>query len=408
MLAALISVRSLLLAILILMVGSGFLSTLISLRLEARGVAPLLIGAVATAYFVGLTLGALRVAPIIERVGHIRAFAAFVSLFSASTLTYAIQDSVAVWMVLRFIDGLCMAGVFVCLESWLNERSEAKTRGSILAAYMIALYSGQAIGQFLLNISDTRPSMPFLASSILLSLTVIPVVLTRIATPTPSRHVPLGLGRLYSASPLGIVGATATGLMLGGFYAFGAVYGRRIGLPPANIAVFMSVVILGGVALQWPLGRLSDVFDRRMVISATFAGTLVVSLVIALASPPGGFLVLAGLFGGLTFALYPLCVAHTNDHLTAEERVSASGGLVLVYSVGAAGGPMLSAGAMMMFGPSGLFLFIALCAGSALGFAVWRHGVSPAVPSERQGRYQVLPRTTPMSAALDPLAPDAP
>ena len=141
------AVRTLLLAIFILMAGSGFLATLVSLRLEARGVSPLMIGLIATSYFAGLTLGSLGVSRLIGRVGHIRAFAAFVSLFSASTLTYAVLDSVAIWGGLRFVDGLCMAGVFVCLESWLNERAEARTRGSILAFYMIALYAGQAIGQ---------------------------------------------------------------------------------------------------------------------------------------------------------------------------------------------------------------------------------------------------------------------
>jgi len=403
MLAAILPVRSLYTAIFMLMAGSGFLSTLISLQLEAAGTTPILIGLVATSYFVGLTVGSLRVSRLIRRVGHIRAFTTFVSVFSASTLTYAVYQDTGLWAALRFIDGFCMAGVFVCLESWLNERAEPETRGTVLAFYMISLYSGQAIGQFLLNLSVEKPSMPFMVASILLSLAVIPVAVTRIAGPSLEAQPPLSLRKLYAVSPLGIVGAAITGLMLGAFYALGAVYVSRIGMDLSAAAVFMSIVILGGVVLQWPIGRLSDLFDRRRVIVGTFAAAVLICLLIALVGVPGHLLLALGaLFGGLTFALYPLCVSHTNDHLAREERVGASGGLVLAYSIGAAAGPVIGASAMSAFGPSGLYLFIALCAGGALAFALWRAQASDAVPSELQQPYQILPRTTPMSASLDP------
>jgi len=406
MLAAILPVRSLLLAIFVLMAGSGFLSTLISLRLERVGTSSLLIGLVATCYFLGLTIGSLRVSRLIERVGHIRAFAAFVSLFSASALTYAVHRDVALWSVLRFIDGVSMAGVFICLESWLNERAESGARGAVLASYMIALYSGQAIGQFLLNLGGgPKPSLPFMAASILLSLAAIPVLLTRIAGPSLASHAPFRMGELYRVSPLGIAGAAATGLMIGAFYALGAVHVRRLGLDMSATALFMSVVILGGVILQWPIGRLSDRFDRRAVIVGSFAITLLVSAALALNRNLGWPLLLfGGLFGGLAFALYPLCVAHTNDHLAGDERVAASGGLVLAYSIGAAIGPMAGAAAMKLAGPSGLYLFIALCAGGTLLFALWRQYAGLPVPDRLQQPYQVLPRTTPMSAALDPRA----
>ncbi|MCE9650971.1 MAG: MFS transporter [Parvibaculum sp.] len=405
MIAAILPVRSLLSAIFMLMAGSGFLSTLISLQLEGQGTTSLLIGLVATAYFAGLTLGSLYVSRLIERVGHIRAFATFVSLFSASTLAYAVQQDTAFWASLRFVDGFCMAGVFVCLESWLNDRAEPETRGSVLAGYMIALYAGQAIGQFLLNLSHDKPSMPFMAASILLSLAVIPVAMTRIAGPSPEARPPLTMRRLYDVSPLGIVGAAITGLMLGAFYALGAVYVRRLGMSLSAAAFFMSIVIVGGIVLQWPIGRLSDRFDRRRVIVGTFAAAVVVSVGIALAGTPGNLLlVFGGLFGGLTFALYPLCVAHTNDRLSREERVGASGGLVLAYSVGAAVGPVAGATAMTAIGPSGLYVFIALCAVGALAFALWRQRIAVPVPNALQQPYQILPRTTPMAATLDPHA----
>lgn len=402
MLASLLPVRSLLTAIFVLMAGGGVLSTLTGVRLEESGSGTLQIGLAATAYFAGLTAGSLHVHRIIAGVGHIRAFTAFVSLFSASTLAYALHLDPFLWSALRFIDGLCIAGVFVCLESWLNERAAPETRGIVLAGYMIVLYSGQALGQFLLGICGAGSVLPFIAASILISLAAIPVALTRIAAPTMGADEPLALRRLYSISPLGIAGATVTGLMMGAFYGLGAIYARRLGMDLAATATFMSVVIFGGVALQWPLGRLSDTFDRRVVIVGTFGAAALTSGTLAFMTVPGAALLAVGaLFGGLVFALYPLCVAHTNDHLRPDERVAASGGLVLFYSVGAAAGPIAGGGAMA-FADNALFLFLAACAAGVLMFGLWRLRVAAPVPGAEQQAYQVLPRTTPMAAALDP------
>lgn len=402
-----LSVRSLLLAIFMLMSGGGFMTTLVGVRLERTGSSAMVIGLIGTAYFAGLVIGSMQAPKLVRRVGHIRAFAAFVAWVSASTLVYAIHRDPLLWAILRLCDGICLAGVYVCLESWLNERADADTRGSILAGYMIALYGGQALGQFLLTLSNDRPATPFLVASILISMAAIPVVLTHIAAPPPAEDATLSFRRIYAASPLGLVGAGATGLMLGAFYALGAVFTRRLGLDLAGTATFMSVVILGGVALQWPLGRLSDRMDRRKVIVFALGGTLAASLVLAMIPGPGMMLLVCGaLFGGLSFALYPLCVAHTNDHLAPEQRVAASGGLIMVYSVGAALGPMSAALAMTVAGTPGLFLFIAMAAGLSFGFGLWRQLRTAPVPANLQENYVVMPRTTPMSANLDPVAPD--
>lgn len=405
MLSALSPVRSLLVAIFMLMAGAGFIGTLVGFRLEAAGSPAGVIGLVATAYFGGLTVGAFRAGRVVARVGHIRAFAAFVSVLSASTLAYALHQDPGYWALLRFIDGVCLAGVYICLESWLSERAGAQARGLVLAAYMIALYAGQAVGQFLLNLGADRPALPLVAGSILISLAIVPLTLTRAISPQIGEPPPFSLRRLYEISPLGLVGAAVTGLILGAFYGLGAVYTQRLGLGLSQTAAFMSAVIAGGVALQWPLGWLSDRLDRRKVIVGAFAGAAAISVALALAGAPGvGLLVMGGVFGGLSFALYPLCVAHTNDHVGPEDRVGASAGLVLVYSVGAMTGPLAAAAVLAVLGAPGLFAFIGVCALLALIFAAWRLTARPPVPSELQQSYQILPRTTPMAATLDPLA----
>ncbi|AKH41502.1 MFS family permease [Altererythrobacter atlanticus] len=401
MLHAAISVRSLLVAILLMMTGAGYLATLITLRLQDSGAGALMIALVTTAYFGGLTIGSLRAPRIINRVGHIRAFSAFVSLFSATALIYTLVDEPVFWVLLRFIDGLSVAAVFICLESWLNERAEDRTRGTVLSAYMIALYLGQAAGQQLLNLSPGAPALPFLIASIPISLAVIPIALTRLTGPTVQEHLPISLRRLYHVSPLGSVGAVASGVMLGSFYGLGAAYGRRLGMSVSDTAAFMSVVIVGGVALQWPLGLLSDRFDRRRVIVATAAGCVVATLLLGFFTEHAIVYPIGALFGGLSFALYPLSVAHTNDHLDAAGRLSASGGLILIYSVGAACGPLVAGVAMEAVGPGGLFLWLAVCSLGVLGFALWRQITSEPVPADQQQSYQILPRTTPATAKLD-------
>lgn len=405
--AALSPVRSLLIAIFILMSGSGFLSTLISLRLEPDS-STIVIGLIATSYFAGLVIGALRAGDVVRRVGHIRAFAAFVALLSASTLAYALYQNPWLWSGLRLIDGVCVAGVFVCLESWLNDRAEPDTRGSILAAYMVALYSGQALGQMLLGATGAMPAVPFQVASILITLAILPLCLTRSMAPEAPEPSAFSIRTLFGVSPLGAFGATTTGLMLGGFYGMAAVHVSRLGLDLAQTASFMMIVILGGVALQWPLGRLSDRYDRRRVIVIAFSATLVVSLMLALMAREGWALfLLGGMFGGLSFALYPLCVAHSNDRLLSSDRVAASGRLVLLYSAGAALGPVGAAAMMTLAGSAGLFLFTGLCAGGTVVFGLWRQTAAAPVPDEEQQDFQMMPRTTPQVAILDPHHPEA-
>lgn len=401
MLQAALRVPSLLLAILVLMTGSGFLSTLLSLRLQDAGADALVIAGVTAAYFAGLTLGAVRIPRVINRVGHIRGFAAFASLYSATALTYALVESPLLWTGLRVVDGVCVAAIFICLESWLNERAEDQSRGTTLAAYMMALYLGQAIGQQFLRLTPEAPALPFLLASIPISLAVIPIALTRMSGPAIAEQLPISIRRLYAVSPLGFVGAVVSGVMLGAVYGLGAVYARRLGLSVADTAAFMSVLIVGGVALQWPLGRLSDRFERRRVVVGTLAGCVAVAALLSGLAPGWPLFAAAALFGGLGFALYPLAVAHTNDHLAPAERVAASGGLVLIYSLGAAAGPLIAGAAMQLAGPRGLFLSVCACAGAALAFALWRQIARPPVPAGLQQPYRVLPRTTPVAATLE-------
>lgn len=401
LLAAVASVHTLLTAIFILMVGSSCITTLVSFRLEKAGHPATVIGIVATAYFIGLMTGSLRVIPLVQRVGHIRTFAAAVSILSASTLTYSLGQNLVLWTALRFIDGICVAGVMVCLESWLNDRAHPAMRGTVLAAYMIALYSGQSAGQFLLNL-EGEPRLPFIVASMLISLASLPVMITRMPTPSLEEKSGFSIRKLYATSPLGAVGVAVTGVILGAFYAMGVVYARRIGLGSSGAALFMGVVIAGGVALQWPLGWLSDQFDRRRVILGVLATTgMVCFSFLIVPATPVAILPIGALFGGLVFALYPLCAGHTNDYLVASERIGASSGLILIYSAGAATGPLTGSIMLQAFGPAGLFGTLGACATIALIFGIWRLSRRDSLPQDQQQPYQPMTQIIPIAAQLE-------
>ncbi|GGK29626.1 MFS transporter [Salinarimonas ramus] len=399
-------VLALLLAVILLMAGSGPLGTVVSVRLGETDASTLVIGLVMAANFLGLTLGALFAFHIVTRVGHVRAFAAFAAIMAAATLAYPVVVDEPLWALYRITQGFCAAGLFVCIESWLNDSATPENRGTILAVYMTCLYFAQGGGQFVLTVPDESGYLIFSLIAMVIILAVVPVAMTPRAPPMIPNVSSLSFKRLWIASPLGIFGCISSGLVLGAIYSLAPVYASGFGLDLSDTATFMSAIIFGGVLLQWPLGRLSDRYDRRLVIVGTMVAGALVSFLM-LPTPALGFwamLVVGALYGGIGFAIYPLCVAHTNDHLEREERVGASGGLVLTYSVGATVGPPIAAAVMGEIGPSGLFVFSGVIGVVSIAFAIWRLRARPSVPADQQMRFQTLPRTTPVAAPLDPRA----
>jgi len=232
------SISSLLMAVALLMLGSGMLSTMIGVRLSGAGVGAMAIGFVMAAYYAGLTAGSLYGYRIIVKVGHIRAFAAFASVFSVATLGHALHIDLVLWGLLRLAEGFCMAGLFMCIESWLNERATAKTRGQMLSLYMITLYGAMAAGQQLLMLDDPSGMLRFIVIAILTSLALVPVALTRSAPPILPDIASFGLRRLYEASPLGVAGTFVSGLVTGAIYGLAPVYGTQAGFGTAGTALF--------------------------------------------------------------------------------------------------------------------------------------------------------------------------
>ncbi|HEX7046244.1 MAG TPA: MFS transporter [Gammaproteobacteria bacterium] len=402
----LFSLFALFLAMLTLMLGSGHLGTFLSLRLKAADEPNWLIGLVMAGYYIGLVAGAWVCPKVLQRVGHIRAFAVFAAINSANVLAQGIFLNAIVWLPLRVLTGLSMMGMFMVVESWLNERAPREYRGRVFSVYMVVSYLGLGGGQFMLNIAPIESPLHFFVIGALFSLCLLPVSLTRAMHPAPVEPVHFNWSRLYKTAPFGIVGAFVAGLMNGSFYALAPLYVRAIGLDVSEIAIFMAATIFGGLMMQYPIGMISDRVDRRTVLATLTILSAATS--IGLLAVGGEYLLLlyvtGVLFGGLLFTSYPVAVAHTHDHFEANQVVTVSAALIVVYGLGAAIGPISASGLVYLLGPRGLFVFIA-SAGLLFGLVAWLKRTEEEVSVEDQEPFVPVPSTaSPIITTLDPRA----
>ena len=399
MLAAIASAWALLLGIALIMLGNGLQNTLLGVRATLEGFGTTLTGLVMTAYFVGFLAGSVIVPRLLANVGHIRVFAALASLASGATLLHTVLVIPLTWGLIRVVTGFCFAGLYVVAESWINEAATNRTRGQLLSVYMIMVMGGMGSGQLLMNLSDPRGFELFVLVSVLISFALIPITLSVGRAPPFEAPESIGIRALFRASPLGVAGAFLIGIAHSALYAMGPVFGTEIGLAVDRTALFIAVALFGGLVLQWPIGWLSDRFDRRKVI----VGAAWLATAAAIGAGAGGvdsYVVLIGataLLGGTSMPLYSLCGAHTNDHLTPRQIVAASATLVLVGGLGLVMGPLLAAFLMRAAGPSGLFWLLAVVHGGIGAYGLYRMMRRDPVPIEEQRTYDpVCLRTSPV------------
>lgn len=405
MLAAVGSAWALFFGLALIMIGNGLQGSLLGVRAELEGFGSTVTGIVMTGYFVGFLAGSQLVPRLIERVGHVRCFAALASVTSITILIHPVYVDPIVWTAMRFLTGLSYAGLYIVCESWLNDRATNDTRGQLLAAYMIVMLGGAAGGSLLLGMAQPWSFQPFILISVLMSFAVVPILLSASPAPAVDQPETMPLGRLYRASPLGVVGALLVGVTQGLFFGMGAVYATKAGLSVAETSIFMTLAFVGGMLLTWPLGRLSDLFDRRIILTVTtFLAAIAATTGALLTGGPSWMLFATmALFGGFNQPLYSMCNAHANDFLTPKQMVKASGTLVMLTGTGAIIGPVLAATVMDHIGAWGYFWSLA-GVHLVLGlFALYRMARRPSKPNELQGAYVAVPASsTPVTAALNP------
>lgn len=406
MLRIIISTLSLLLASAILLFGVGLQGTLIALRAGVEGFQVDTTGLIMAAYFIGYVIGTYVCPWLIRQFGHIRSYAILATIASAAAVAFPLFTIPAVWFVLRMITGLCIVGLFIVIESWLNEIAPSESRGRFFAVYMLITLLAMALGQFLLLAGDIHKFDLFAVTTILISLALVPVAMTRVRQPEPVESPPLQFTALYRNSPLGVIGTLVAGMVNGAFWGMGPVFANGIGLNELHIALFISLTVLGGAVLQWPVGMLSDRLDRRSVLTiATFIGAGVALLIYHLLGRyPNSVIALGGgfLFGAFAFSLYALSVAHVNDRLEAGQTLDAARGLLQLYGIGAAIGPVLAGYTMSLYGPASLPLYFAFWMLLFGLFALYRMRAVEAPAPEEQSSYMPMHQTSPVVLEMDP------
>ena len=371
--------------------ANGFFGTFISLRVAIEDFGPTMAGLVLSSYFAGFTLGALRSARIIERVGHIRAYAAFAGLVVAATATMPLLVGSTPWLLLRTIVGFGCAGLFIATESWLNAKAEPAERGRVFSVYMVGTFVALAVGQLLIGRAQVETAAPFAAIVALFAVALVMVSTTRAEPPRVAADVSLPFRQLWRAAPVAVVGCALSGLVTSAFYALVPAWMEDEGIMRETIALSMLVAVLGGLAFQVPVGRLSDRFDRRIVLAALGLGCAVAAVTLAHLPPSlAAVLPTAALLGGFMSTLYPVCVANAHDLMPADRVVAVSGRLILV-----------STSLMGRLSINGVF-YLRAGASFLLAFLAAARSLTSTPPLHQERPFDILaPQAAPL--AHDPL-----
>ncbi|OXT00564.1 MFS transporter [Notoacmeibacter marinus] len=395
MLKLVASVWALLLGVFLIMIGNGMQSTLMGIRGEIEGFSTFALSLVTSGYFLGFLIGSRVTPKLIRQVGHVRAFAALGSLMSAVLIAYPLLTDPWSWTLLRIVLGFCMSGIYVTAESWLNDRATNETRGTMLSSYMLAQMAGLVGAQGLLNVGDAAGASLFILASIFVSLAFTPVLLSAVPLPAVEAVKPMSLRDLYERSPTATVGTAIIGAIIAAQMGMAAVYGAKIGLNVRDVSLFIASIFVGSLIFQYPVGRLSDLMDRRiLMISLAIVGALASILPFFI---EGSFAVLlvAGLIaGGVATPLYSLMVAYTNDYLEREEMPSAASGMIFIYGLGAVTGPVVIGQTMELTGPVSFWVLLTVLFAVIAAYIGWRVTQRAAPAGDDSAYLGVLPNSS--------------
>lgn len=405
MIRSLLPLTALLLGSAFLLFAGGINGLILPIRGEAEGFTAASLGLLGTGWAIGYVAGCVRTPALVARVGHIRAFGAMCAIAAIAVLLSLVLITPWVWIPVRAFSGFCFAGAAMIVESWLNERTGAASRGRIFGIYTMVNLAATTAGQMVLTLGSASGYFFFVLAAIVYCLALLPTAISATTTPRPLTQVSLNLRALWKNSPIAVFAVLMVGISNGSFSTLAAVYAARIGLGLNDIALFASIPILAGAALQIPVGIASDSFDRRKVLIGITAFALIADslFIFFAATSPVAVLSLAALFGATVFAMYPVIVAHANDHAEPGSYIQVSGGLLLVFGIGSIIGPTIAGFAMTSFGASSLFAVTGTAHVCLILYAVVRLRTTPAVAQENKVTFQAKPMaraSTPETVAL--------
>ena len=386
------SVAAVLLSFGFLFIANGLFNTLLGIRTRLEGFSTETTGIIMSSYFAGLLLSAFFSTYVISRVGHIRAFAVFASIISASALFHIMYISPVFWAFVRLMSGFCIGAIIIIIESWLNEMAENEVRGQVFSFYMITTYAASGTGQLILPLADPKSFYLFSIISILFSFALIPVLMTKSKAPRQMPPARMNVGELYRVSPLALVGAFMAAMTNSTFYSMAPIFTHDLNFTLQQTAYFMSAAVLGGLLLQWPVGKLSDKFDRRWVLTiVTFLVSLVSFSIFIIAKTNTQLLIyMASAYGSLAFLVYSLSAAHANDFTSKDKMIQTASSLLVTYGLGAILGPIISSFIMGMFGSDKLFLWLALLSMILCVYAIYRSSKRKPVNPDQKAEFVII------------------
>ncbi|ORC35458.1 hypothetical protein B4O97_09820 [Marispirochaeta aestuarii] len=393
------TISAILASVFLLASGSALQTTAVSLRAGLEGFSEQTIGIISSGYFAGILAGSFLALLMIRNVGYVRTFAAFSSMASATSLAHVLIISPGWWVVFRVVHGVCISIVLVVVESWLNSSAPTKSRGRILSLYGIIFLAANGVAQPLLAVFTPREFSLFGITSILISLCVLPVGLAQVKGNPQVSSIGIRLGGIFSKSPMGSTGVIISGLVIGAHITLTPRAVQSWGLSDGAIGLFLLIVAAGTIALQLPLGWVSDHKDRRFALLISCTVGTVAALGLIFTGGMGFYLIILGfLLGGFMMPLYPLAIATVNDQLQYNEMIEAASALYVFYGVGSMLGPLIASQFMAQFGPGGLYLFIAFVMGLYIPFGLFRLRLVPDfLVRGTKATYRTVPRTTVMA-----------
>ncbi len=381
----------------ILIGGNGLQGTFIALRGIEEGFSTSVIGMVGAGYFIGFVFGCVYITKIMRAIGHIRAFSALAAIASAASIMMVLVIDPISWFLMRLVQGVCFAGLFAVVESWLNARVTNATRARTLSVYRFVDLGSVTAAQYMIPLFGVSGIDLFAIIAMALSLSLVPISFADKSSPAPPQDVKFDIKVLWSVSPLATVGCIVIGLTNSSFRSLGPIYADGIGLSVTSIATFMSIGIFAGIVLQYPLGHYSDKLDRRVIILVSTIGALLASIYLAFLAGDGELANFIGIFafGAFALPLYSLCSAHANDHAAPGQHALVSAGTLFFWSIGAVVGPLIASFLMDAFGPHALFAYTIVVLTFFVAYTLARIRARDAVPTEkRRMRFRSLLRTS--------------
>ncbi len=412
MASRILPVAALLMGSAFLLFAGGINALILPVRGAGEGFSSFVLGLLGTSWATGHVLGCVLTSRLVARVGHIRSFSVMCALAGLAVLTSLLFITPWAWIPARAVSGFCFAGAAMIVEGWLSERADPSSRGTLFGVYMTCNLFATTAGQMVITLGDPMGFVFFVLAAMFYMLALIPTAVSSSVSPQPLVSISLDLGELYRRSPVSVVAALFVGISNGAFGTLAAVYATGVGLSLSTVALFASVPVLSGALVQLPTGLISDRVDRRMVLVGTAIMALAADLTFIAIEPTGPIAALAAvaILGAGIFTMYPLLVAHANDHASPETYVLTSGGLLLVFGVGAVCGPLIAGALMQVLGLHGLFLTTASAHIVIIAYTLWRMSIRSAVPDDQKSTFVFHSPTrseTPQTDTLAPLGAEA-